>query len=300
MEKIELIRNKLAINDVRTISQIISNKELYNQISQREVISHKDLITEYNVAEAFIKDMRKSGKISYFTTAGTINKAKKGTKIFYFKDQVEDILGSKVNYYPTVRVRYNMMNKFIIEILKTFEPERSVQIFKMYLVDNKSLEQISEELNISKERVRQILTKTERRIIVNFKRMAEYYPEDRDLISLRIERSHLLNLNKQLKDKFENNKQTKLRAEKLIQKHVQHFLQHKLPLELLDQKIIDNLNCPLSVRALNCLKLADVQTLEELLCYNARDIRRFRSMGTKTLNEIKDWLLNEFKWQMPD
>jgi RNA polymerase sigma factor (sigma-70 family) len=300
MEQEDLIRSKLDINDIRTIRQIIGNKELYDQISKREVIAHKDLISEYNVADAFIKDMRRNGTVSYFTTAGTINKAQKGTKIFYFRDEMEDLLGAQVNYYPTVRVRYNMMNEFIIQIIKEFEPERHVELFKMYLVDNKSVEQIAEELYISKERVRQILTKTHRRTLLDLNRMAKYHPRENDLMSLRIEREHLLNLNKQLKDKFERNVETKLRADQLAQKHVQHFLQHKLPLELLSQKLTENLDCPLSVRALNCLKDTDINTLEDLLCYNVRDIRRIRNMGNKTVDEIKDWLLEEFKWVMPN
>ena len=298
MEKIELIRNKLAIEDIRTIRQIISNEELYDQISKREVVSHKDLITKYNVAEAFIKGMRRNGTVSYFTTAGTINKAQKGTKIFYFKDEMEELLGARVNYYPTVRVRYNMMNEFIIKIIKEFEPERHVKLFEMYLVDNKSVEEIAEELYISKERVRQMLTKTHRRTLLDLKRMTEYYPRDRDLMSLRIEREHLLNLNKQLKNKFERDKETKLRADQLAQKHVQHFLAYDLPLSLLNQDLTENLNSPLSVRALNCLKLIDIRTLEDLLCYNLKDLRKIRNVGTKTLNEIKDWLEDEFKWQM--
>lgn len=298
MEQEDLIRGKLGINDIRTIRQIIGNKELFDQISKRDVIAHKDLISEYNVADAFIKDMRRNGTVSYFTTAGTINKTQKGTKIFYFRDEMEDLLGTRVNYYPTVRVRYNMMNEFIIQIIKEFESERYVKLFEMYLVDNKSVEQIAEELYISKERVRQMLTKTHRRTLLNLKRMAQYHPRDKDLMSLHIEREHLLNLNKQLKDKFERDKETKLRAGQLAQKHVQHFLQHKLQLDLLNKKLTEY-DWILSVRALNCLRDADIETLEDLLCYNERDIRRIRNMGKKTLNEIKDWLLDEFKWRMP-
>jgi predicted DNA-binding protein YlxM (UPF0122 family) len=298
MGKEELIRDKLGINDIRTIRQIIANSELYYQIIRRDVISHKDLMNEYNVAEAFIKDMRSKGAISYFTSAGTINKTQKGTKIFYFRDEMEDLLGATVNYYPTVRVRYRMMNELIIKIVREFEPERYVKLFEMYLVDNKSVEEIAEELYISKERVRQMLAKTHRRALLDLKRMAEYYPRDRDLMSLRIEREHLLNLNKQLKNKFERDKETKLRADQLSQKHVQHFLQHKLQLDLLSKKLTEYPDWMLSVRALNCLRDAGIETLEDLLCYTEGDIRRIRNMGKKTLNDIKYWLLDEFKWKM--
>jgi len=37
----------------------------------------------------------------------------------------------------------------------------------------------------------------------------------------------------------------------------------------------------LSVRALNCLKAADVETLGELVAYNKNDLLKFRNFGTE-------------------
>lgn len=299
MNEIELIREKLSITDIRTVRQIIKNKELYNQIVKREVISHKDLIEQYNVANAFVKDLRQKGLISYFDTTGTLNKANRGSKIYYFKDEMEDILSVKIKYYPSIRVRYNLMNKFIIQVAKMCEPERHVQILEMYLVNNLTVEEIADKLYISTERVRQMLNKTSNRTVLDLKRMAEYYPRDRDLMSLRIEREHLKKLNTQLKDKFERNKESRIRADQLSQKHVQHFLQHKLPLELLSQKLPQMEMCDLSIRALNCLSEIEVYTLEDLLQSSEWEITRIRNMGVKTMREIQYWLLDNFMWLMP-
>jgi DNA-directed RNA polymerase subunit alpha len=46
----------------------------------------------------------------------------------------------------------------------------------------------------------------------------------------------------------------------------------------------------LSVRALNCLKAADVDTLGELVVYNRNDLLKFRNFGKKSLTEIEDLL----------
>ena len=48
----------------------------------------------------------------------------------------------------------------------------------------------------------------------------------------------------------------------------------------------------LSVRALNCLKAADVETLGELVTYHRNDLLKFRNFGKKSLNELDDLLTN--------
>lgn len=46
----------------------------------------------------------------------------------------------------------------------------------------------------------------------------------------------------------------------------------------------------LSVRALNCLKAADVETLGDLVAYNKNDLLKFRNFGKKSLTELEDLL----------
>jgi len=57
--------------------------------------------------------------------------------------------------------------------------------------------------------------------------------------------------------------------------------------QLLKQKLVD---LDLSVRALNCLKAADVETLGELVRYNKNDLLKFRNFGKKSLTELEDLL----------
>ncbi|GGH07351.1 DNA-directed RNA polymerase subunit alpha [Sphingobacterium alkalisoli] len=44
----------------------------------------------------------------------------------------------------------------------------------------------------------------------------------------------------------------------------------------------------LSVRALNCLKAADIRTLAELVTYDVADMLKFRNFGKKSLSEIQE------------
>jgi DNA-directed RNA polymerase subunit alpha len=55
--------------------------------------------------------------------------------------------------------------------------------------------------------------------------------------------------------------------------------------QLLKSKLVD---LDLSVRALNCLKAADVETLGDLVSYNKNDLLKFRNFGKKSLTELED------------
>jgi DNA-directed RNA polymerase subunit alpha len=55
--------------------------------------------------------------------------------------------------------------------------------------------------------------------------------------------------------------------------------------QLLKTKLVD---LDLSVRALNCLKAADVETLGDLVQFNKNDLLKFRNFGKKSLTELED------------
>jgi len=57
--------------------------------------------------------------------------------------------------------------------------------------------------------------------------------------------------------------------------------------QLLKSKLVD---MDLSVRALNCLKSAEVETLAELVVFNKTDLLKFRNFGKKSLTELEDLL----------
>ena len=59
--------------------------------------------------------------------------------------------------------------------------------------------------------------------------------------------------------------------------------------QLLKSKLSD---MDLSVRALNCLKSAEVETLGELVVFNKNDLLKFRNFGRKSLTELDELLAN--------
>lgn len=57
--------------------------------------------------------------------------------------------------------------------------------------------------------------------------------------------------------------------------------------QLLKQRLVD---LDLSVRALNCLKAAEVETLGDLVKFSKNDLLKFRNFGKKSLSELDDLL----------
>ena len=55
--------------------------------------------------------------------------------------------------------------------------------------------------------------------------------------------------------------------------------------QLLKSKLVE---LDLSVRALNCLKTAEVETLGELVSFHKNDLLKFRNFGKKSLVELEE------------
>ncbi|PKP35323.1 MAG: DNA-directed RNA polymerase subunit alpha, partial [Bacteroidetes bacterium HGW-Bacteroidetes-15] len=67
---------------------------------------------------------------------------------------------------------------------------------------------------------------------------------------------------------------------------VEEFDESSLHMRQLLKTKLDDLN--LSVRALNCLKVADIDTLGDLVLYNKNDLLKFRNFGRKSLTELEE------------
>jgi DNA-directed RNA polymerase subunit alpha len=71
-----------------------------------------------------------------------------------------------------------------------------------------------------------------------------------------------------------------------VKKEVEEFDESSLHMrQLLKGKLVD---MNLSVRALNCLKAADIESLGDLVSFNKNDLLKFRNFGKKSLTELED------------
>ncbi len=78
----------------------------------------------------------------------------------------------------------------------------------------------------------------------------------------------------------------KITLETDVRDHVEELDESDLyTRQLLKTKLVD---MDLSVRALNCLKAADVDTLGDLVSYSKNDLLKFRNFGKKSLAELEE------------
>ena len=83
----------------------------------------------------------------------------------------------------------------------------------------------------------------------------------------------------------------KIALETEVKNSVEEFDEESLHMrQLLKTRLID---MDLSVRALNCLKAADVDTLGELVEFNKNDLLKFRNFGKKSLTELDELVENK-------
>ena len=80
----------------------------------------------------------------------------------------------------------------------------------------------------------------------------------------------------------------KLMVETASPDAIEEFDEEVLHMRQLLKRQLDDLN--LSVRALNCLKAAEVNTLGQLVTYNKNDLLKFRNFGKKSLSELEELL----------
>lgn len=82
----------------------------------------------------------------------------------------------------------------------------------------------------------------------------------------------------------------KIMIESTNSESVEEFDEEVLHMRQMLKRKLSDLN--LSVRALNCLKAADVETLGQLVSHNKNDLLKFRNFGKKSLTELDELLDN--------
>lgn len=292
-EDIKIIQDKIKIFNEKTVKQVLENKKLFSEIKKREVISEKELIEMYSVPLGHLKGLKRKGIISYFNTKGQLNISQKGTKYYYFLDEVQNLLSYNINYNQSFVFRYNLMNKVILTLSKELISEKQVNILTMLFKDNKSIDEIAEELSIGYTRTSDLVNKASNTLIYRINQLDKLHKHYKHAAELEEKNKLLMTFNKSLHDKFKRGG-----LSVIDDSIVGHFIKHKLNLLDLKKTLLNDFSNKLSVRAINCLEQIYVCTLEELLEYKKSDLMLIRNMGKQTLNEICQWLEDNYFWKL--
>lgn len=295
MVTVELLCEKLNITDKRTVNQILANKELSEEIARRDVISERQLVEEYQIPQSHLKGLKKQNKISYFCTAGELNKSIRGSKAYYFVDEVQEIFGYNIKYNKSFVFKYNIFNKLITDLSKEFCTNRESRLLEMFLIQNLSVEEIADKEWVSVGRANDMINKAHRRVLSKIYSLKKMFAEWPNELAYKTENELLKKQNTELYHKFLRGKENKEAKDYMSQDAVQHFIKYGYDLKDLDKSILD---FDLSVRALNGLKSIEIEKLEDLLSYSKHDLSCIRNMGDKSIREICDWLEDTYNWEL--
>jgi predicted DNA-binding protein YlxM (UPF0122 family) len=294
-EEFKIIQEKLKIANKRTVKQILAHKELCSEIIKRDVISEHELIEEYEIPQNHLKGLKQQGKISFFTSTGDINKTKRGSKAYYFIDEIKDLFGYNIRYNKAFLLRNSLFSKMIVQISSKLLTERETEMLDMFLIKNISVDEIAEKYSISKVRASQVISKASRRMIGRIFMLQKMYANYNTALDYLTENALLKKQNKELYYKFLRNQQNQEIKDLKSNTNVQHFIKYGYDIKDLKMSYMD---FDLSVRTLNCLKLAEIYTLDELLAYEKSDLLKFRNFGKKSLDELCDWLEDKYNWEL--
>lgn len=296
-ETLKIIQEKLNINDNRTAKQIVANKELCAEIIKREVISEGQLVEEYQIPKNHLKGLRQQNKLSFFTSIGEVDISSRGSKVYYFVDEVKDLFGYNIKYNKSQSFKNAVFNRLVVGIAKKLLTERQSQQLEMFLIKNMSIEEIADEFGISVVRTNDLITTAYKKVVYRVDQLDKMYEAWVDALSLRTEHDLLKEHNTALYNKFLRNKENQELKEFHSNAYIQHFINYGYDIKDLS-KNFNEFDIYLSLRSRSGLERAGIENLEDLLCYRKRDLRIIRNMGTKSVNEICDWLEDNYNWTL--
>jgi len=182
----------------------------------------------------------------------------------------------------------------VVNLLKCYGSikEREADIIIEYL-NGTTLETLAEKYELTRERMRQIVVKAIRKS-GDISGIEEHINAVRDQqTDNALLKAEIADLRKKLREQDEQDYLASLKDEEERRKAV---MANDEMCRLLQSKLVDNM---LSVRALNCVKSMDIETVGDLCQYTKTDILKCRNMGRKTLIELDDFLLSlGLEWGM--
>lgn len=163
---------------------------------------------------------------------------------------------------------YNTFEERLQQLIdEGFLNDREVFCLFSAFRDNLTLEQIGKELGVTRERVRQIISRTLRRL--KFRHRHFIYGEYANL---------------QLKAKQEYEEYKKTLIDKWTYESALEFIENYKNTNQHTETTIDELD--FSIRTYNCLKRGGINTIMELTSQSEEDLMKLRNLGRKSFKEI--------------
>lgn len=202
--------------------------------------------------------------------------------------EYDPIMLSDIHRDNLLKYAWHVVKKILFHL-----PERDAEIYDLFLC-GATLEEVAIKSDFSKLRVKQIIEKSTRELsffAMEFSKIIKLYLES----GLSIDEISEFIKNYSYKVSEINKKEKTLL---ILKEEFVNFLEKEMSDDFVSEKTNPILkkklrDFDLSVRALNCLKAAEVETLEELCSFEKNDLLKFRNFGKKAMSEIVKFVEEE-------
>lgn len=262
----EQILKKLNLTE-RGATFILSNKELCKRIMNETPIDVTKFAEKYNFSNRFVMSLIKNDLISWFSNKPLNTN---GCRKFIFEEEAIEVIGKGLDNPSFFRVANRTVGIFLQLIEKLPYPKPiELTIIKAAFIDKQSYKQIADDLGRSEYTASDIVSKAERRILRYINKLKTTEQLDKKISE---QEAYLLSLKYLVKE---------------VESETKEISSKFKDVKILSRKITD---CDFSVRALNTLKVHDVETVGDLVSFNKNDFLKFRDLGKKTHREIVEFV----------
>lgn len=228
-----------------------------------------------------IREYCKRHKIPFYTLGNA-----KGTKTYFLRSELESSREYKLNW-STEFPNFVAKNHFLREIFKIIMnynfsgslKEKQRLVMEGIILNNKNIQQLSEELNISHQNSSHTFHEGCKRMFYQI-----------SMLDFNLSR---------LEELTKENIQLKLENNVLVER-VSEFTKEEIPIEKqkiehLSKTITDS---NMSVRILGLLKRMEVKTLYDLTMFTRNEVEKYRNVGKKTIDGVESLLKQHgFDWK---
>jgi len=256
-----LILEKLGITK-RGAMVILSNNELCERILNETPINIKSFCLKYEISQARINSFIDSGLISIFS-----NTTNQGSKKFVFENEALSFI-KQINYKKSFNVKIlNDISHIVISGSRQFLRGIDSQIIESIMIHGLSLEETALSIGLTRERTRQLYERALRKVRMSFRHTNNLQDLIQEKITIESELRVLRNVKKTIFQK-----------------------QKKININQLSQFTTRLVDLDLSVRVLNGLKAAQIETLGDLVQFDKNEILKFRNFGKKSFIELEEFV----------
>lgn len=261
---------KLKIKDKRSITTLMLNQDLVSRIILENPISIPDAIKKYEITNGFIRELISNKLISEFC-----NSKNQGCKKFIFENELINFIPC---YYKKSVLSLDYIKKSIKLLCEYSEKnltERESNYFQS-VISGINISVLAEKEDLTIERTRQIIEKAQRKILGTIRCSKKYEVLKSEVEILEYEYFDI-------KQKIKN---IKLKNINIINDEVCFLNVNE------KYKRIRVVDCDFSIRTMNCLKAAEIDTVFDLISFKRNELMKFRNFGKKSLTEIEEYLLS--------